>query len=620
MGDKQMNDRNVVGVDAPQAQIEPIDPLIDYLNFYKNLNEPSFAVLITGEWGSGKTFQVKGALSETEYYYVSLFGLKCDTDVYGAVFNVMYPKKARIKNVGKRADKQGVSAFGFSLPIGSVFSAVVDASIKETVDTSRILILDDLERCELETGVILGIVNRYVEHLKCRVVVIAHDEKLPEAFRVAKEKVFGQTIRVVPKVQDAFDAFAGKLKKDDRLFIEKHRNDLLSIFSESEVGSLRILRQVIDNAVRLKRQLSNEQLSNSTACRSLLRLTSALDFEIKAGRLDRSDIRDRRQKTQMFEYVQIAKDMNKEKKLEPPKIVVAASRYKTIQIDDQSLSDELLIQMLVDGYYNTEAIRACVDKSVYFLKPSDSPPWRTFINFDQLQDADVEAALKSIESQLSGRQVTEIGELLHIFALRLMMVENKIIDDNFQDVVNSCKKYMDDLVKDEKLPTVVRFENNYRSGYDGIGFWATEQYKAEYNEIFAYISISIKKAWLQKFPKLISSLLELVKTDGEAFFEQVCHTANGIGQYNRVPILASIAPKDFVDAWMGSHPKNWQYISAAIKDRSMNARLGTDLEEEGQWLRNVVLLLKEYEKTKSGIAALRIRRTIPQLSLPSLQD
>ena len=37
----------------------PNKNLIDYLDFYASINNPQFAVLINGKWGSGKTFFIK---------------------------------------------------------------------------------------------------------------------------------------------------------------------------------------------------------------------------------------------------------------------------------------------------------------------------------------------------------------------------------------------------------------------------------------------------------------------------------------------------------------------------------------------------------------------------------
>ena len=67
------------------AEEEPIqtpnkkpDPLKSYLDYYKDLDRPGYAVLVTGEWGVGKTYQVQKVLAPEEYIYVSLFGLSCN--------------------------------------------------------------------------------------------------------------------------------------------------------------------------------------------------------------------------------------------------------------------------------------------------------------------------------------------------------------------------------------------------------------------------------------------------------------------------------------------------------------------------------------------------------------
>jgi hypothetical protein len=422
-----------------------------------------------------------------------------------------------------------------------------------------------------------------------------------------------------PKVNDAFDAFVEKIAEPDRRFIQLNKTDILSAFDESEIGSLRVLRQAINNAVRLRQQFTSKQSKDPVACRALLRLTLALDFEIKAGRLNRDDFRNRKQQEEAFGWHRAVNDLNKEAQDAPPKFVDSNSRYKTIQLDDEAISDELLIQMLFDGFYDTAAIRACINKSIYFADATNIPPWRTFTYFDRLSDDDIETALSAIELQLSERSCKDVGELLHIFSLRLMMVENKIINQNYADVVRSSKEYIDALVDLGNLPKITRFETKYRNAHDGVSFWITDKYRNEFLEIRLYLSDAIKRAWALELPLLAKNLLKLVKSNSEEFYNQLCHTSDQEGQYVNIPIFASIDAKEFVDDWMHAHPENWYYISGALKDRSINVRPGSDLQGEEQWMRDVVRLLEEYEKTKSGVSALRIRRIIPQLNLLALQ-
>ncbi|MEO1603432.1 MAG: P-loop NTPase fold protein, partial [Pseudomonadota bacterium] len=49
--------------------------LEEYLAHYQTLENPGYAVLVTGEWGSGKTHQIKQVIPDAERYYVSLFGI-----------------------------------------------------------------------------------------------------------------------------------------------------------------------------------------------------------------------------------------------------------------------------------------------------------------------------------------------------------------------------------------------------------------------------------------------------------------------------------------------------------------------------------------------------------------
>jgi hypothetical protein len=188
--------------------------LENYLNYYQTLEAPRFAVLITGEWGTGKTYLVRKLLpSEGEgakAVYASLFGLKSAEDVVAAIYAEMHPSEHKLQeNIEKVGDAiKGVSVAGFGVGgVGSAFASLVSAKLRKEVDASKTIVLDDLERSEISDKALLGIINHYVEHHRCRVVVIAHDEKLVQGIKEAKEKIFGQTIRIEPDLESAYQAF-----------------------------------------------------------------------------------------------------------------------------------------------------------------------------------------------------------------------------------------------------------------------------------------------------------------------------------------------------------------------------------------------------------------------------
>ncbi|MCE6982119.1 hypothetical protein EI534_33195, partial [Pseudomonas frederiksbergensis] len=101
--------------------------LKEYLDYYKNLSAPGYGVLVTGAWGTGKTFQVKEILDKKDYHYISLFGTQTTEDVYSSVYAKMHPFKSITKDLAKSTD--GVGAGPVSL--GNVLSGAANAIIKE---------------------------------------------------------------------------------------------------------------------------------------------------------------------------------------------------------------------------------------------------------------------------------------------------------------------------------------------------------------------------------------------------------------------------------------------------------------------------------------------------------
>ena len=127
--------------------------------YYNSLKEPGFAVLVTGEWGTGKTHLMKELLpwegDAKKSYYVSFFGLKSTAEVDVALYAEMYPRlsaaEQRVKGVGEAT--RGVSGHGFGAGglIGFASNLIL-AYMRKEIDTSKPIIFDDLERSSMATN------------------------------------------------------------------------------------------------------------------------------------------------------------------------------------------------------------------------------------------------------------------------------------------------------------------------------------------------------------------------------------------------------------------------------------------------------------------------------------
>ncbi len=185
--------------------------LENYLSYYQGLQTPRYAVLVTGAWGVGKTFQVRSAIPPEIHYYVSLFGMRSAEEIDAAVFSQMDPLKAEARAIAEENAKTSV----LGVPVGALGSLYARYGLKRQVKSDRIIIFDDLERSSIEPKELLGAINQYVEHHGCRVVVIAHDGELSNELKHQKEKIFGQVLSAIPQTNLAYPRFLKEIGRED---------------------------------------------------------------------------------------------------------------------------------------------------------------------------------------------------------------------------------------------------------------------------------------------------------------------------------------------------------------------------------------------------------------------
>lgn len=605
-------------VSITSLAIEPQSHLEKYLAYYVRRLKPGYAVLVTGEWGTGKTHQVRHALPDTHAHYISLFGLNTPSEIEAQVFTKMFPKASAVRRFAEKLDGTSVAipVLG-SLGTGGLASLLTGSFIKNEVDSSRALIFDDLERCTVENTVLLGMINRYVEHHGCRVIVIAHDNKVVKTFADTKEKIFGQTLHVEPNVEAAFAEFVAFFKNpqnSDKL--AAHRREVLSTFRESGTSSLRILRHVVEDVGRLANALEDRHCENEIAMVELIRLFSALAVETRTNKLKRNDLFKRKER--ILSHRTHIGPANQEK---PPKsrLYKAAQRYTSIDIASTLLSDEVLSEMLFDGRFTDEHIRTSLNNSAYFLKKEAAPPWKIVINFDKLDDEYCVPALEKMNEQFEKRQVTDSGEFLHIVALKMMMASRGVLGVTPKEIADDAKRYIDDLMDAKRLPprqAGLMWTEEFKDASHGVAYWVSDSFRTDFQQVFDYLVKARTSALTASLPGEVPDLLEIVKTDGQKFFDMVCHSNSGTLKYEDIPILAYVNPVIFVDAWLESPKQGWYWIGNALKERRKAANRYHSLAPEITWYTEVHNELLQRTQNLEGLAQIRLERAAEFIDIP----
>jgi len=319
--------------------------LSSYIDYYSSISSPGYAVLVTGAWGVGKTFQVKKALNDN-MVYVSLFGLTSTAEIFSAVYAKSYPRKALTKNIFSWFKGSSVKTGAVTVASGDLIGNVGNAIFSEKVDSSKIIVFDDLERCSINLNNVLGCINKYVEHHKCHVIVIAHDEKIKQTIKNKKEKIFGQTINIVPAIDEAYKSFISENKI--RITINEIAGIILSSYKASECQSLRVLKHALNDCTRLFSLLEEKHISNKRFLNELFTFYSAISINIREGEISSTDLQSREE---IAWLAGIKKDEDKTN----PLIKIRDTYYKnrcSILINTKTISNQDLIDSLIHGRFN----------------------------------------------------------------------------------------------------------------------------------------------------------------------------------------------------------------------------------------------------------------------------
>ena len=303
-----------------------------FLDEYLVKPSNDYAVLITGCWGSGKTYFISQYMGGQKVHrvrdflmdsvnrtvvYISLFGAKSRENIENRIFEVLHPHLS--ESGESKFAQSGISlikALASLTPLTKDFGKhACDAleyfnnGICEKARKSKkglAVVFDDVERADMDPRELLGYVNEYVEHLGVSCILLADKERWDEAnskkypndtmqkLSSTQEKVIGKTFNI----QTTIDNVLAIWLKDEENFNAK----LLKILQQNEsIIKEVVLRSGVNNFRSLKHSLLElEQFVKMTSiwrylekkefAELFLREFIALRYSIYLGELKASDI------------------------------------------------------------------------------------------------------------------------------------------------------------------------------------------------------------------------------------------------------------------------------------------------------------------------------------------
>lgn len=175
--------------------------IIDEILRYLHDDSYNYAVLIDGEWGSGKTYFVNNTLTKIiekqesdletsrKVQYISLYGCKAISDVQE---NIAWSFAEDARQVIQDKNNFGTTGQKVSNNILLSSKKIGNAILKKFLPNmplyeiasdwlnlgSFIFVFDDLERCDCPINEVFGFLNELVEHENTKVILIANEKEL----------------------------------------------------------------------------------------------------------------------------------------------------------------------------------------------------------------------------------------------------------------------------------------------------------------------------------------------------------------------------------------------------------------------------------------------------------
>ncbi|MCB2127792.1 MAG: hypothetical protein KDE03_01610 [Rhodobacteraceae bacterium] len=564
-----------------------------YLNDFVQRPTPGFAVLLAAPWGAGKTHLIRRLFdgNKANVLFVSLFGAKDEEGARNIIARELLGGANASKNIDLWNKAAGPLKKFTGLDLHASLSDV--ARLFPLPDT---IIFDDLERSDLDENVLLGLINVFVERDGKKVILLANEERLWKAGHDQKEKIVGQTLRLVADVDAALPTFIDELPEPTQAFARFEIDTVRNTFTSSEYHNLRSLRQALFDFHRLYSVVRADLRDCADGMRELLRLFLALTLEVKKGALAEDDLR-----------LRDGIDFNRKPEFEA--LRKAARKYDWEMVKSGRhgavLNGALSARIICGGQVDAEALNQSLIASERFLRPEEQE-WQTVCWAERRDPDAVSEAFGRMEQRFIDREYTTPGIILHVFNNKLYARKIGLNAKSRNVVEKECHDYIRDIASAGKLEGLSpdKAHDFDESGYGGLGYphYREGDPTNPDTEMFWKLHDLLKKARVDLFNAGLVGvahciLSDLSKQDVEAVAARLWRSAKGKqGDLRYVAVLMHADARltaATIARLSGPTLHSFGYL---MKERFSSPV--KELDEEVEWLRTVISPLKAEAKNR----------------------
>lgn len=531
-----------------------------------NDDKAKYAVLINGEWGSGKTYLyeniLKDEIAHLEYgrnesrgnVYISLYGISTVEQLAKELITnyllkvKLHGSKKKEKAYENVSKITGIASKVFSLSINGL-SIDLDKEIKEINNNiqfeNMVICFDDLERCSIPINDLFGMINTLVEHCNCKVIILADENNIGKMYANTNIEAKYLTLLMGRKlgVKKDNEQNQGGDETSDKLTVEELKKLNEKIYSENYVykdikekviglslkytPSLKeefdsIIKDTINNSKLIKMLLERKEkiFEYMDLCEnSNIRIMRVwlINFE-KIFRVINNNFADNKYFTIIFDRfmiytIRVACAIGKNKKLikwEEGKEIGSVRLDDGFLFDTQGYRfvDDLLKDSLFDKMRICQAARSIERDKIEEERENErllkGSAYRELQQWEYFEDEKILELVDKIKEELSNNEYAPQNYQNIISKIVYLKNEGFFDADVIVDITNIIKEKVENAT--EKLD-VENFQQSFQ----------TPEALAEYHKYYDIVSELIQKKNRELDKNEISNILKL--EDGKKFAE-----------------------------------------------------------------------------------------------------
>ena len=220
-----------------------MDDLIESILDYVRSDYTDYAIMINGEWGSGKTYfwnnQVKKKIESLKLngkkfttIYMSLYGISNLEEISKKIF--METSQLMDRNLRKYMSANGQTTIPeyakTGIDMANFFGNGSNGGkldYEEFFSTDdKVLCFDDLERANVDVIDILGYINNFVEHDHIKTIIICNEKEL-------STKIKNSNLEMKTFIATYLLDKQGELNKSDKPMVEKIQEKIEHVFDKA---------------------------------------------------------------------------------------------------------------------------------------------------------------------------------------------------------------------------------------------------------------------------------------------------------------------------------------------------------------------------------------------------